>query len=101
MAFVVKNTKYGRKSESRPLNAFGRWCIAHDFDGDDVAERLEVSRGHAWAYMLPLDHARFSMPRDPVMRRIFLWTEGAIGPERFYDVEAWRKELADPKQAAA
>lgn len=89
-----KTTTYSRTGPHRAVNKFGRWCLDHGFDTRDAAEALQCAPGQAWQYMIPLDHARFTMPRTPMMQRIFAWTGGEIEPQHFYDVEAWRAALA-------
>lgn len=93
-----KTTKYSRNGPNRAVNYFGRWCLDHGFDTRDIAVGLGCTPGQAWQYIVPLDHARFTVPRPAMMERIFAWTGGAIEPQRFYDVETWRKAL-NPKPA--
>ena len=91
------NPKYGR--ENRPMNEFGRWCVSQGFEGPDVDAALGWSANTAYTYMRPVDHPLFSVPRPPRMAQIFAFTKGAIGPAAFYDVEGWRKQLAEKAAA--
>lgn len=91
------SAKYGRAS--RPLNAFGRWCADRGLDAGELDKALGVGTNTGYHYIRPLDHPRFHMPPAAVMKRIFLLTEGAITPLDFYDVDAWRKALAEKAAA--
>jgi hypothetical protein len=94
VAAAVKNTieakntnppgKYGR--HRRPMNAFGRWCLANGWSGEALDRELGVGRQSGYRYTLPLDHPRFMVPRPPVMARIVAMTAGAITPNDFYAV---------------
>ncbi len=90
---LANNAKYGRAS--RPLNKFGRWCAEHGLVGTDVDKALGVGVNTSYRYIRPLDHQLFNVPPAPVMARIFALTGGAIEPNDFYDIDAWRAGLPE------
>ena len=91
--------KSADKSGGERVNAFGRWALDNRLKISDLAARLDKPRGQVWHWTLPLDDPDFVVPRGETLAAIFLLTAGAIEPNHFYGVEAWRR-LLTPKAAA-
>lgn len=86
--------------ERRALNAFGQWALANGLGTPSkLGEKLKKPRGQVWHWILALEDPDFVVPRPGVLEAIFALTGGAIEPNHFYAVEAWRARAA--QRAAA